>query len=120
MPMLGPVLRMMKYEDEFLSVALVNSFLISLLYWLANYDIPTTNFSGELFAFLGDSNNPFKNILMLLFSLLNLLIGVLIGIYLFTRKIPLRKKLLTLKFADLQLKEKGKEDTPTNETVYLL
>ncbi len=57
---------------------------------------------------------------MLLLSLLNLLIGLLIGIYLFTRKIPLRKKLLSLKFAELQLKEKGKQDTPTNETLYIL
>jgi hypothetical protein len=51
---------------------------------------------------------------MLLLSVVNLLIGLLIGVYLFTRKIPLRKKLLSLKFAELQLKDKGKEDTPTN------
>lgn len=51
---------------------------------------------------------------MLLLSVFNLLIGLLIGVYLFTRKIPLRKKLLSLKFALLQLKDKGKEDTPTN------
>ena len=121
MPLLGPVLRMMKYEDEFLLVALINSFLISLLYWLANYQSPSYDFTGEFVSFISLSNaaNPFGNILMLILSLLNLLIGILIGIYLFTRKIPLRKKLLTLKFLDLQVKAKGKKDTPTNESFYV-
>ena len=67
MPLLGPVLRMMKYEDEFLLVALVNSFLISLLYWLANYQSPSYAFTGEFVSFISLSNaaNPFGNILML-------------------------------------------------------
>lgn len=59
-------------------------------------------------------DGTFSSFIMLLLSVVNLLIGLLIGVYLFTRKIPLRKKLLSLKFAELQLKDKGKEDTPTN------
>jgi uncharacterized protein YneF (UPF0154 family) len=39
---------------------------------------------------------------MLLLCIINLMIGLLIGFYLFTRKIPLRKRLLELKLVKLR------------------
>jgi len=74
-----------------------------MLYWLNNYEAPSHDFNGQLLDFVAVGAAP-KNIIMLLFSILNFLVGIVNGIYLFTRKIPLRKKLLTLKFADLQVK----------------
>jgi uncharacterized protein YneF (UPF0154 family) len=45
------------------------------------------------------------HILMLLLSIINLFIGLIIGFFLFARKIPLRKRLLELKLA--KLREEG-------------
>lgn len=41
---------------------------------------------------------------MLILSIVNLLIGLLIGFYLFARKIPLLKRLLELKYEKIQLR----------------
>lgn len=94
MPVLGSALRVMKHESEFLLVAWLSSLLISLAYLIENYQEPSFHFTSEFFFYISVNQDKPFHILMLLLSLLNLLIGLLIGFYLVTRKIPLRKRLL--------------------------
>jgi len=75
--------------------------------------MPQTNFTHGFFEYITPGSGT-ASIIMLLCSVFNLLIGISIGIYLFTRKIPLRKKLLSLKFKEIQRKARDKKGTPKN------
>jgi len=85
---------------------------------LQDYADPDSNFVNGIFEYINPATGK-ESIFMLMLSVFNMLIGIINGIYLFTRKIPLRKKLLSLKFHDMQLKQRDKKDTPKNETIYI-
>ena len=91
------MLRMMKYENEFMLAALIMSFLICCQYLLQDYNAPSTDFVGGIFYYVTPSFGS-ANLILMFLTVSNFLIGLMIGVYLFTRKIPLRKKLLTLKY----------------------
>ena len=67
---------------------------------------PTFELISEFFNYISYSSDKPIHTLMLILSITNLLIGLLIGFYLFARKIPLLKRLLELKYEKLRLKGK--------------
>ncbi len=103
MPILSKLLRLLKYQDEFLFIAWLNSLLICILFLIENYYEPGYDLVGQFFFYI----SPVKPLhsLMLFLSIISVSSGLFICFYMFLRKIPLSKKLFRLKY--VKLKEEG-------------